>query len=177
MQILNNKVVLITGGSSGLGYELAKAMFHKGAKVIICSHDEQRLMNAHNQLIKENVNILSTLCDIREIKDILEIKELIIKSHNIAKSKGWWDEERSIPGLIALMHSELSEALEEYRDGESLNLRFEDGKPLGFTVELADVLIRIFDMVGKYDLDLDYALNEKIKYNSTRNYRHGNKKA
>lgn len=81
MQILNNKVVLITGGSSGLGYELAKAMFHKGAKVIICSHDEQRLMNAHNQLIKENVNILSTLCDIREIKDILEIKELIIKEY------------------------------------------------------------------------------------------------
>jgi NTP pyrophosphatase (non-canonical NTP hydrolase) len=107
----------------------------------------------------------------------MEIKELIIKSHNIAKSKGWWDEKRGIPELIALMHSELSEALEEYRDGESLNLRFEDGKPLGFTVELADVLIRIFDMAGKYDLDLDYALNEKIKYNTTRNYRHGNKKA
>ena len=42
----------------------------------------------------------------------MEIKELIIKSHDIAKSKGWWDEERSIPELIALMHSELSEALE-----------------------------------------------------------------
>ena len=34
-----------------------------------------------------------------------------------------------------------------------------------------------FDMAGKYELDLDYALEEKIKYNSTRNYRHGNKKA
>jgi 3-oxoacyl-[acyl-carrier protein] reductase len=81
MPNLNNKVVLITGGSSGLGYELAKAMFHKGAKVIICSHNEQKLMNAHNQLIKENVNILSTLCDIRKITDILEMKELIIKEY------------------------------------------------------------------------------------------------
>jgi len=41
----------------------------------------------------------------------MEIKELIIKSHEIAKSKGWWDEDRGIPELIALMHSELSEAL------------------------------------------------------------------
>ena len=107
----------------------------------------------------------------------MEIKKLIIESHKIGKSKGWWDEDRGIPELIALMHSELSEALEEYRDGKSLNIRFDGDKPLGFTVELADVLIRIFDMAGKYDLDLDYALKEKIKYNSTRKYRHGNKKA
>ena len=107
----------------------------------------------------------------------MEIKELIIESHEIAKSKGWWDEDRGIPELIALMHSELSEALEEYRDGNSFNVRFDGDKPLGFTVELADVLIRIFDMAGKYELDLDYALEQKIKYNSTRNYRHGNKKA
>ena len=107
----------------------------------------------------------------------MEIKELIIESHEIAKSKGWWAAERGIPELIALMHSELSEALEEYRDGNSFNVRFDGDKPLGFTVELADVLIRIFDMAGKYELDLDYALKEKIKYNATRNYRHGNKKA
>ena len=85
----------------------------------------------------------------------MEIKELIIKSHEIAKSKGWRYGDRGIPELIALMHSELSEALEEYRDEENLNVRFKDNKPLGFTVELADVLIRIFDMAGKYELDLD----------------------
>ena len=33
----------------------------------------------------------------------MEIKELIIKSHDIAKSKGWWDEERGIPELIELL--------------------------------------------------------------------------
>ena len=84
----------------------------------------------------------------------MDINKLIEKSHNIAISKGWWDEEREIPELIALIHSELSEALEEYRTGENLDIRYENNKPEGFVVELADVLIRIFDLSGKYKIDL-----------------------
>ncbi len=107
----------------------------------------------------------------------MDINKLIEKSHNIAISKGWWDEEREIPELIALIHSELSEALEEYRTGENLDIRYENNKPEGFVVELADVLIRIFDLSGKYKIDLKKALETKLKYNETREYRHGNKKA
>ena len=107
----------------------------------------------------------------------MKIKELIIESHEIAKSKGWWDEDRGIPELIALMHSELSEALEEYRDGNSFNVRFDGDKPLGFTVELADAIIRIADMCGAYGLDLEESLTKKMEYNKSRPYRHGGKKA
>ena len=107
----------------------------------------------------------------------MDINKLIEKSHNIAISKGWWDKEREIPELIALIHSELSEALEEYRVSENLDIRYENNKPEGFVVELADVLIRIFDLSGKYKIDLKKALETKLKYNETREYRHGNKNA
>ena len=107
----------------------------------------------------------------------MDINKLIEKSHDIAISKGWWDQEREIPELIALIHSELSEALEEYRVSENLDIRYENNKPEGFVVELADVLIRIFDLSGKYKIDLKKALETKLKYNETCEYRHGNKKA
>ena len=107
----------------------------------------------------------------------MDINKLIEKSHDIAISKGGWDKEREIPELIALIHSELSEALEEYRVSENLDIRYEKNKPEGFVVELADVLIRIFDLSGKYKIDLKKALETKLKYNETREYRHGNKKA
>lgn len=42
--------------------------------------------------------------------------------------------------------------------------------------ELADVVIRCFDLAGDYDLDLTRAIVFKLMYNQTRGYRHGGKK-
>lgn len=99
--------------------------------------------------------------------------------HALAVEKGWWDEgSRNIGELIALMHSELSEALEEYRSGRDLNLVYYAGKkPMGFPIELADCMIRIMDTCESLGIDLDHMLSLKHQFNKTRAYRHGGKKA
>lgn len=112
----------------------------------------------------------------------LTIQNLIINAHKTSKSKGWWDNpERNIGELLALVHSEISEALEVYRDLGVDRLkstwRKSDGKPEGFTVELADAIIRIADLCGAFDLELEEAIQNKMKYNRSRPHRHGGKLA
>lgn len=74
---------------------------------------------------------------------------------------------------ISLMHSELSEALEALRMGNPPDDKCPEFD--GCTVELADVLIRIFDFCGKYKFNLTDSLISKMKMNSTRSYKHGGK--
>lgn len=108
----------------------------------------------------------------------MNINELCKKAHENAMNKGFWDEERSFGEQIALMHSELSEALEEYRDGRSLteiytSVQSTGYKPEGIPIELADVLIRIFDTCGRYGINLEEAIQDKMKYNESRPHKHG----
>jgi len=78
---------------------------------------------------------------------------------------------------IALTHTELSEAVEEARDGRYLLWLTPEGKPEGFVTELADAVIRIFHIAGLMGLDLEGAVKTKQLYNEGRSYRHGGKKA
>ena len=105
-----------------------------------------------------------------------------------AIDKGFWEAglSRNKGEMIALMHSELSEALEELRAGndrtdvyygekhDALNNN-EIAKPEGLPIELADCIIRILDYCGEWSIDIDMAVAEKMAYNRNRSYRHGNK--
>lgn len=92
-----------------------------------------------------------------------------------AVGKGWWDVPVDVGTSIALMHSELSEALEEFRNGR-LNIRIaKSGKPEGLPVELADAVLRILGFCERHGIDLASAMAVKMAYNQTRPYRHGGK--
>jgi NTP pyrophosphatase (non-canonical NTP hydrolase) len=114
--------------------------------------------------------------------NISNIQEIV---HKTAVEHGWWEgttqENCPVAEKIALMHSELSEALEEYRNGKppiypAYDGSFEHAKPEGIAVELADCIIRILDLAGFMGWDIEHALELKMKYNETRPYRHGGKK-
>lgn len=166
------------------------------------------------------------------IDSVITIDGWMVEAHATAVEKGWWDTAdgiavdvggRNIGEQLALFHSEISEALEEWREGHPLNevrYRFKqrpdkpyapamrsdkggsdkvevevtpgnwieltvdnaaqlgfDAKPLGFGIELADILIRVFDTAEAYGIDLQQALEIKAAYNRGRPYRHGGKLA
>ena len=123
-----------------------------------------------------------------------QIKDLTKQAHDNAILRGFYDKEPSFGDLISLIQSELSEALEEHRSGHQPTetyfndiceydcMSFADcenccksmkKKPEGVPLELADVVIRVFDMCGHYGIDLESAIIDKMEYNKTRPYKHG----
>ena len=52
-EVLKGKVAVVTGGTTGIGFEIAKAFIHNGASVIITGRDSERIANAVVKLKKE----------------------------------------------------------------------------------------------------------------------------
>ena len=104
------------------------------------------------------------------------MNQLAQRIHQTAVDHGWWEADRNVGEMLALMHSELSEALEEWRQGKP-DVYFVEGKPEGFAVELADCIIRILDTLHSRGADVQGIVLAKMAYNDTRPYRHGGKRA
>lgn len=93
--------------------------------------------------------------------------------HHNAVAHGWWESDRNDGEMIALMHSELSEALEYLRKGNHPSDHIPEFS--GLEEELADVVIRVMDMSAARNLRLAEAIVAKMEFNANRPYKHGKK--
>ena len=122
------------------------------------------------------------------------MNELRDKIYQNAKDKGFWDKERNMGEALMLIVTELAEALEvhrasgqlkEFTEGQKLSLEkmSDEQFPETFSImvkdsfhdEMADVLIRVLDLCGGYNIDIDWHVKMKMRYNATRSRLHGKK--
>jgi hypothetical protein len=126
-----------------------------------------------------------------DTREVRSIPGLLREIRELTTAKGWRDNFGDAPAprtgpwfaaYCALASSEISEALDAYRDKVWSDTNpptlAEDetdtpGKPVGVGPELADALIRILDMVDIWNIDIGHELNRVLDYNWTRPYKHG----
>lgn len=100
----------------------------------------------------------------------MDLNEMQAEAWQTAEEKGFHDARKkgdlSVPSALALIHSEVTEALEAHRNDE--------GKE-SFGEELADIVIRVGDLAGEEAINLNYHVERKMAKNRDRDELHGGK--
>ena len=117
----------------------------------------------------------------------VSLNELSKSIHQDNVERGFYDDPRQIGTLLMLVVSELSEALEADRknkhcsvveyaltpEGELDVEKFKEKVKDTFEDEIADAFIRLFDLCGYLNIDIEKHIALKLAYNRTRGYKHG----
>ena len=103
----------------------------------------------------------------------MTLNELAAEIREINRANGWnvteeadWMATYKVPAILALVHSEVSEALEAFRVNDIGH----------FAEELADIVIRVLDIAPGFGIDMDNEIARKLAKNRKRGYRHGGKR-
>lgn len=154
---------------------------HSSIPSINISMTEEEFSKMMQPFLDEDSNGLSSCSSIVKetpkdpvsINDESSFNEIADKLRDTHVLKGWDTFDNNFLGNIALVHSELSEAVEEFREGNAQVYYAKDGKPEGVAVELVDAMIRIINILYTMDVDIPMIIDHKNRYNRTRPMLHG----
>lgn len=132
----------------------------------------------------QDMDCLSCSCNVCIAQeDIFSINNLVEKAHENSVKHGFWDDievinhsnidalsmgfkqliNNAICTRLMLITGEVAETMEALRKGDTEN----------FKEELADIIIRVADLAGNLDIDLEAEIKKKMQKNLARPYKHG----
>ena len=79
--VFAGKVVVVTGGSSGIGKQVAKDLLGLEARVIICSSQPSKLEKARTELTRVGHQIDARVCDVRYTEDVNRLAEYVLRQY------------------------------------------------------------------------------------------------
>jgi NTP pyrophosphatase (non-canonical NTP hydrolase) len=175
LTMLDEPITLGSGCDASPAIEQIESFVsEKGMAHNYCDHDWHKTI----QRIGDKMNDIEAEYSLGLENDIIGHKHAVVLN-NLSKlvyqscvDAGWYTDlgtggvlDRNIPEMLCLIHSEISEGLEGYRKD-----KMDDHLPHRkmIEVELADTVIRIFDLCGYMGLDLGGAIAEKFAYNQNR---------
>ncbi|RMH75283.1 MAG: 2,4-dienoyl-CoA reductase [Calditrichaeota bacterium] len=74
---MKDQVAVITGGGTGLGKEIARQFARHGARIVICSRNEEHLQNGRAEIEQEGQEVMTYRLDVREPQAIQAMGEAI----------------------------------------------------------------------------------------------------
>lgn len=125
-----------------------------------------------------------------------QLNTLAAQIHLGNVEKGFYEDEKNIAEMLCLIHSEISEALEAYRqhkttkpsatslsvqdiieleDDEQFKKAFEQNIKDTFNDEIADATIRLLDLCGFKQIPISEHMLAERRFNAMRPYKHGKK--
>ncbi len=79
MNSLKNKVIIITGASSGIGEACAYEFANQGCKIVLAARNIEKLKVIENDLLKKNIEVLSVKTDVEKEEDCKNLIEKTIE--------------------------------------------------------------------------------------------------